>query len=43
MARELHYNGSTEDSEAMNVCLHKEILQKLVENGGRVRDDLKGW
>ena len=42
LAGELHYGGDTEDSAAMNVWLHKQVMQKLAENGGKVPDDLKG-
>jgi hypothetical protein len=41
LASELHYTGSTEDSAAMNMWLHKQVMQKLAENGGKVPDDLK--
>jgi hypothetical protein len=41
LAKELHYSGSTDDSAAMNVWLHKQVMQKLAENGGKVPDDLK--
>jgi hypothetical protein len=41
LASELHYTGSTEDSAAMNMWLHKAVMQKLAENGGKVPDDLK--
>ncbi|WP_433695153.1 DUF3597 domain-containing protein [Paraburkholderia phenoliruptrix] len=41
LASELHYTGNTEDSAAMNMWLHKEVMQKLAENGGKVPDDLK--
>jgi hypothetical protein len=41
LAAELHYSGNTEDSAAMNVWLHREVMQKLSENGGKVPDDLK--
>ncbi|MFL9932357.1 DUF3597 domain-containing protein [Paraburkholderia sp. RL18-103-BIB-C] len=41
LASELHYAGNTEDSAAMNVWLHREVMQKLAENGGKVPDDLK--
>lgn len=41
LAAELHYTGNTEDSGAMNVWLHREVMQKLSENGGKVPDDLK--
>jgi hypothetical protein len=26
----------------MNIWLHKQVMQKLAENGGKVPDDLKG-
>ncbi|SAK45371.1 hypothetical protein AWB75_00773 [Caballeronia catudaia] len=41
LAAELHYSGNTEDSAAMNIWLHKQVMQKLAENGGKVPDDLK--
>lgn len=41
LASELHYTGSTDDSAAMNTWLHKAVMQKLAENGGKVPDDLK--
>jgi len=41
LASELHYSGSTDDSAAMNIWLHKQVMQKLAENGGKVPDDLK--
>ena len=41
LASELHYRGSTDDSAAMNIWLHKQVMQKLAENGGKVPDDLK--
>jgi hypothetical protein len=42
LAGELGYTGSTDDSAAMNIWLHKQVMQKLAENGGRVPDSLKG-
>ena len=42
LASELHYTGNTEDSAAMNTWLHREVMQKLAQNGGKVPDDLKG-
>ena len=42
LAGELHYSGSTEDSAAMNVWLHKEVMAKLEQNGGVVPAELKG-
>jgi hypothetical protein len=41
LAQELHYSGSTDDSAAMNIWLHKQVMQKLAANGGKVPDDLK--
>jgi hypothetical protein len=41
LAKELHYTGDTNDSAAMNIWLHKQVMQKLAENGGKVPDDLK--
>ena len=41
LAQELHYTGSTDDSATMNVWLHKQVMQKLAENGGKVPDELK--
>ncbi|APR39679.1 DUF3597 domain-containing protein [Paraburkholderia sp. SOS3] len=41
LAGELHYTGDTNDSASMNVWLHKQVMTKLAENGGKVPDDLK--
>ena len=41
LAEELHYDGDTNDSASMNIWLHKQVMTKLAENGGRVPDDLK--
>ncbi len=41
LAQELHYSGDMNDSAAMNVWLHKQVMQKLAENGGKVPDDLR--
>ncbi len=41
LAAELHYTGSTDDSAAMNIWLHKQVMTKLAENGGKVPDELK--
>jgi Domain of unknown function (DUF3597) len=41
LAQELRYTGDTNDSASMNVWLHKQVMQKLAENGGKVPDDLK--
>ena len=42
LAGELHYTGDTNDSASMNIWLHKQVMQKLAENGGKVPDSLKG-
>jgi hypothetical protein len=36
LAADLHYTGDTNDSAAMNIWLHKEVMKKLAENGGKV-------
>ena len=41
LAKELHYTGNTDDSAGMNVWLHKQVMIKLAENGGKVPDELK--
>ena len=41
LAQELHYTGSTDDTASMNIWLHKQVMRKLAENGGKVPDDLK--
>ena len=41
LAKELHYTGNPSDSAAMNMWLHKEVMTKLAENGGKVPDNLK--
>ena len=41
LAKELHYTGNTSDSASMNIWLHKQVMIKLAENGGKVPEDLK--
>jgi hypothetical protein len=36
LATELHYSGDMNDSATMNVWLHKAVMQKLAENGGKI-------
>ncbi|RYF90896.1 MAG: DUF3597 domain-containing protein, partial [Caulobacteraceae bacterium] len=36
LADELGYTGDKSDSAAMNIWLHKAVLKKLSENGGKV-------
>jgi len=40
LASELNYTGDTNDSATMNVWLHKALMKKLSENGGKVPADL---
>jgi Domain of unknown function (DUF3597) len=41
LAEELHYTGNMNDSASMNVWLHKQVMIKLVENGGHVPNELR--
>ncbi len=41
LAEELHYTGNLNDSASMNVWLHKQVMIKLAENGGKVPNDLR--
>jgi hypothetical protein len=41
LAKELKYTGDTNDSATMNVWLHKQIMQKLAANGGKLPPDIK--
>ena len=41
LADELHYTGDKDDSASMNIWLHKQVMKKLAENGGKVPEDLK--
>jgi len=41
LAQELHYNGDMNDSASMNIWLHKQVMEKLAENGGKVPDELR--
>ena len=41
LAKELNYSGDTNDSAAMNIWLHKQVMNKLAGSGGKVPDDLK--
>lgn len=40
LADELGYTGDKGDTAAMNVWLHKQVMQKLAENGGKVPANL---
>jgi hypothetical protein len=41
LAHELGYGGNTQDSAAMNVWLHEEVVAKLAANGGKVPESMK--
>lgn len=41
LARELGYKGDTNDSAAMNIWLHKQVMNQLAAHGGKVPAELK--
>src|SRR6202140_5862631 len=41
LAKELNYTGDTNDSATMNIWLHRQVIAKIVANGGKVPADLK--
>ena len=41
LAKELGYTGDTNDSATMNFWLHKQVMAKLVANGGKLPSDVK--
>jgi Domain of unknown function (DUF3597) len=41
LAEELHYTGDKSDSASMNIWLHKQVMTKLAENGGKVPNELR--
>ena len=41
LATELGYTGDKDGSAEMNIWLHKAVMQKLEENGGKVSAELK--
>lgn len=42
LARELDYRGDMADSAKMNIWLHRQVMNRLAANGGKVPDDLMG-
>ncbi|HEX7833786.1 MAG TPA: DUF3597 domain-containing protein [Thermoanaerobaculia bacterium] len=40
LATDLKYSGDMNDSASMNMWLHKEVMRRLAENGGKVPADL---
>ena len=41
LAQEFGYTGALNGSAEMNVWLHKQVMTKLAESGGKVPDSLK--
>ena len=41
LAQELNYTGNTNDSASMNIWLHKQVMRKIAENGGKLPADMK--
>jgi Domain of unknown function (DUF3597) len=41
LAKELGYSGDMNDSASMNIWLHRQVMNKLAANGGKVPADLK--
>jgi pyruvate/2-oxoglutarate dehydrogenase complex dihydrolipoamide acyltransferase (E2) component len=41
LAKELSYAGDSKDSAAMNVWLHKQVMAKLVQGGGKLPSDIE--
>lgn len=38
LAGELGYTGDMSDSATMNIWLHKQVIQKIRDNGGQIRN-----
>jgi hypothetical protein len=41
LAKDLKYSGDTNDSAAMNIWLHKQMMVQLAANGGKLPPDMK--
>jgi hypothetical protein len=41
LAQELDYKGDTGDSASMNIWLHRQVMNRLAANGGKVPADLR--
>ena len=41
LAQELGYKGALDGSAEMNIWLHKQVMTKLAESGGKVPDNLQ--
>ena len=42
LGNELNLHAGADGSAEQNIALHKAVMQKLAENGGRVPDSLRG-
>ena len=42
LAQELNVHAGADGSAEQNIALHKAVMQKLEQNGGKVPDSLKG-
>ena len=40
LAKELGFDGDTSDSAKMNIWLHKQVMQQIAKNGGKLPDTL---
>ena len=41
LATELNYSGDMSDSASMNIWLHRQVMNKLAANGGKVPAELR--
>ena len=41
LAQELGYTSALDGSAEMNIWLHKQVMTKLAESGGKIPDSLK--
>jgi hypothetical protein len=41
LARELDYKGDMNDAASMNIWLHRQVMNRLAANGGKVPPDLR--
>lgn len=41
LAQELDYKGDMSDSASMNIWLHRQVMNRLAANGGKVPADLR--
>ncbi|TMJ04893.1 MAG: DUF3597 domain-containing protein [Alphaproteobacteria bacterium] len=42
LAQELGYKGALDGSAEMNIWLHKQVMERLAEGGGKIPESLKG-